>query len=142
MSRSIAERLADVPLRNVKADVKEGEGPRRNLTCEVCEQPLRRGRRFCSFSCRSKWQHADRRRRGVHGVAWKGGISSEYGRYSAKYRQLRPEQIHAQRLVQRCVRNGSVVRPADCSTCGCPCKPQAHHDDYSKPFDVRWLCQR
>jgi ribosomal protein S27AE len=27
-----------------------------------------------------------------------------------------------------------------CSKCGA--KAQAHHDDYKKPLDVRWLCPK
>jgi ribosomal protein S27AE len=32
-------------------------------------------------------------------------------------------------------------RPPVCSECGVACVAQAHHDDYSKPLAVRWLCR-
>lgn len=35
------------------------------------------------------------------------------------------------------IRSGRLVRQP-CEQCGQ--KAQAHHDDYSKPLDVRWLC--
>lgn len=38
------------------------------------------------------------------------------------------------------IQRGRIVRQP-CEVCGDP-KSQAHHDDYSKPFDVRWLCQK
>jgi hypothetical protein len=38
------------------------------------------------------------------------------------------------------IHNGSLER-GDCEVCGEP-DAQAHHDDYSKPLDVRWLCDR
>jgi len=30
--------------------------------------------------------------------------------------------------------------PHDCEQCGAP-NAHAHHDDYSRPLDVRWLCR-
>lgn len=37
------------------------------------------------------------------------------------------------------VRAGTLA-PQPCEACGAA-KAQAHHDDYQKPLDVRWLCQ-
>ena len=38
------------------------------------------------------------------------------------------------------IERGRIQRQP-CEVCGEP-KSQAHHHDYSKPFDVRWLCQK
>jgi hypothetical protein len=51
----------------------------------------------------------------------------------AKY----PEKDKARAAINDGIRNGSIVRQP-CEVCGE--KAQAHHDDYSKPFEVRWLC--
>jgi hypothetical protein len=40
--------------------------------------------------------------------------------------------------VGRALKAGRLVKQA-CEVCGAR-KVQAHHDDYSKPLDVRWLC--
>lgn len=42
------------------------------------------------------------------------------------------------------IRRGDLIKPDECSVCGS--KPpsgeiHAHHDDYSKPLDVRWVCR-
>lgn len=33
-----------------------------------------------------------------------------------------------------------IERGTNCEQCG-GTYPEAHHDDYSKPLDVRWLCR-
>lgn len=40
--------------------------------------------------------------------------------------------------VRRAIASGAIVRQP-CEVCGNE-QSQAHHDDYSKPLDVRWLC--
>jgi len=42
--------------------------------------------------------------------------------------------------VSQAIERGILVRPEQCSNCGKKCKPQAHHDDYNKLLEVRWLC--
>jgi hypothetical protein len=37
------------------------------------------------------------------------------------------------------VKKGEIVRQP-CEVCGADA--QAHHDDYSRPLDVRWLCTK
>lgn len=53
-----------------------------------------------------------------------------------------PEQQRARNLLGRAVRRGDVVRPEICEDCGERRKIHGHHDDYSRPLDVRWLCAR
>lgn len=55
----------------------------------------------------------------------------------------------AQNLVETALEQGALQRPDACEECGDSgtmrdgrSKIQAHHDDYNKPLDVRWLCQK
>lgn len=57
-----------------------------------------------------------------------------------QYAERHPEKIEAKWRLQFEVRMGRIQRPGACEGCGVACKPDAHHDDYSKPFEVRWLC--
>lgn len=41
--------------------------------------------------------------------------------------------------VARALRNGTLVRQP-CAVCGVE-PAVAHHDDYARPLDVRWLCR-
>lgn len=44
----------------------------------------------------------------------------------------------AHRAVARALKTGALVRLA-CERCGDP-NTEAHHDDYTKPLDIKWLC--
>lgn len=65
---------------------------------------------------------------------------SERGRKTKEqYEKRNPEKVKARKAVDRAVRRGKLER-LPCEVCGD--EAQAHHDDYSKPLDVRWLCFR
>lgn len=52
-----------------------------------------------------------------------------------------PEKVEAREKLQMAVRVGDIERPDTCEKCGrSDMAIQAHHDDYSQPYDVRWLC--
>lgn len=56
------------------------------------------------------------------------------------YRNAHRLEWNVKARVRHAVLTGKLKRPNECSHCGYKCKPQAHHEDYDKPFDVRWLC--
>jgi len=46
-------------------------------------------------------------------------------------------------LVRNYVRSGRLERPEKCSSCGiCSTRIHGHHNDYSSPLDVTWLCSK
>ena len=55
-----------------------------------------------------------------------------------KRRIVSPEKYKARNAVSNALRDGRLKKEC-CQNCGNP-KSQAHHDDYSKPLDVKWLC--
>lgn len=58
--------------------------------------------------------------------------------YQQNRRRNNPEKAKAWNMVSNAVRSGKLIRQP-CESCNVP-KAQAHHEDYSKPLDVRWLC--
>jgi hypothetical protein len=55
-----------------------------------------------------------------------------------RWRANNPEKVRAHSRVAHAVRRGDLVRQP-CEECGST-ETHAHHDDYSKPLEVRWLC--
>lgn len=58
-----------------------------------------------------------------------------------KGRKLHPEKHCAHVLVSRAIKKGKLIRGA-CNSCGSTLNIQAHHEDYSKKYDVVWLCAK
>lgn len=57
-------------------------------------------------------------------------------RYTDPQRQLK---VKARSAAGRAIEAGKLLRQP-CEVCQAP-QAEAHHDDYSKPLDVRWLCR-
>ena len=49
-------------------------------------------------------------------------------------------KVDARQIVHLALRIGAISRPQLCEACGERKRLTAHHDDYQKPLDVRWLC--
>lgn len=62
-----------------------------------------------------------------------------------KFIRENPEKRAAHILVGHAVRSGRLVKPECCPCCG-EFKPRrqihAHHEDYTKPLDVVWMCAK
>jgi len=58
------------------------------------------------------------------------------------YRNSNPERYRANTAVGNAIRDGRLIRPNECSCCGVICKPHGHHNNYSKPLDVIWYCNK
>ncbi len=50
-----------------------------------------------------------------------------------------PEKRKAINTANNAVRDGRLTRQP-CEVCGSTTRIHKHHDDYSKPLEVRWLC--
>lgn len=55
-----------------------------------------------------------------------------------RHREHYPERVNARQVLNRAIRCGQVVRE-NCEICGEIA--EAHHADYAKPLEVRWLCK-
>jgi hypothetical protein len=60
--------------------------------------------------------------------------------YQKRRRARFPEKNIARGAVNNAIRKGRLQR-LPCEVCGVP-KSEAHHTDYLKPLDVKWLCRK
>src|SRR6185312_15311483 len=58
-------------------------------------------------------------------------------RATVRHRLTQPSHRRARQAVNNAIRDGRLL-PQSCEVCGS--RAQAHHSDYSRPLDVRWLC--
>ncbi len=58
----------------------------------------------------------------------------------ARWIDNNPEKRKAHLRLEAAKKSGKVVVPVTCERCGLQLAIEAHHDDYSKPLDVNWLC--
>jgi hypothetical protein len=68
---------------------------------------------------------------------WKGGRAASV----ARCKRSHLEEIRTRNIVSKHIRRGHLKR-RPCEVCGAANDIHAHHDDYSKPFEIVWLCRR
>ena len=60
--------------------------------------------------------------------------------YTMRWREKNPLALPAADKVQYALRSGSLIKEP-CTVCGNN-KSEGHHDNYSKPLEVTWLCRK
>lgn len=85
----------------------------------------RKVRHFCSQKCYSKFR-AEKLPKEEQNRFGSGLPESE-----------RSKRANARSYINHYLRDNKIQRPV-CEICGD--KSEAHHDDYNKPLDVKWLC--
>lgn len=63
--------------------------------------------------------------------------------YSAEQRAKKkfPEKEKARHVLYRAISKGKIIRATKCSKCNCKKRIEAHHEDYTKPLEIIWLCK-
>jgi hypothetical protein len=72
---------------------------------------------------------------------------SEKGKLAKKramdsYKERYPMKRASHIMVGSALLTGKIVKPNCCSECNSSKKIEAHHDDYTKPMELRWLCEK
>jgi hypothetical protein len=88
------------------------------------------------------YRQYDRKRYDAGGRPTSSATPERRSRYNAKWIERNPEARACHWKVGNAVRDGRIIRPTKCSSCGKKKRVEAHHADYSKPFDIEWLCKK
>lgn len=81
-----------------------------------------------------------------HRISSRNHRKSDKGRatiqaYSKKRYQRTSDKSLARAKLRQAVEKGLIVKPQVCEDCPRAYGIEGHHDDYSKPLEVRWLCK-
>jgi len=66
--------------------------------------------------------------------------SSDYQEAILEWRKNNPDGVRAHQIVSYALYHGKITEPKLCQKCNLEKKLCAHHNDYSKPLEIIWLC--
>lgn len=135
---------------------KYGVRKKRLLHCVLCGTEFYSSHskaKYCDDECRLEGLRASNRRSNYRAhdrnplaynakrAAQRRSESGKKERYrhTIETRKRFPEKNRARYIVANALKYGKLVKQP-CSNCGSTHRIHAHHDDYSKPLDIQWLC--
>lgn len=103
---------------------------------------IKRGKgKCCSLSCAAALASRNRDQKGSANNNWKGGLADQSNaNRKRRYRGKNPDKHRAHLEMRNAIRRGTLVR-CPCEVCASD-RVEGHHDDYSSPLVVRWLCKK
>lgn len=115
---------------------------RRNVCPDCCQREAkdRRDSSIEEYRARDRGRYRDSlvRRLNARECSRRAREDGRHTAYTKKWREQNPEKYRAHVALNNAVRDGKVQRGV-CVRCGSP-EVHAHHEDYSRPLDVVWLC--
>jgi len=58
------------------------------------------------------------------------------------WRKRNPEAVACWTIFKKAIKEKRIIRVKKCVECGSDIQVEAHHEDYSKPLEVLWLCRK
>lgn len=114
------------PIENFYNNKRLADG--KDLYCKSCRNETKR-----------KYETKYRDTLALYYRTWRESTKGGYNKYRAKWNAKNPLKMKAHKMVANALRDGRLYK-LPCETCGKE-RVDAHHDDYSAPLVVKWLCR-
>lgn len=118
---------SEKPLAAFNRNAKSRDG--RDSLCRDCNRQRQREYRRLNPQKQREWEERNRE-------ASKAKHVQRKRRWLAENREKHLAHV----AVSKAVKRGTITRPDACERCGRNGRVEAHHRDYSRRFDVQWLC--
>lgn len=105
-----------------------------NLMPNPYSRKVSNGKTYAYYMCRPC--NAERHKRYAETTDGKKVIAS--ARMNTDHKN--PDRARARNLLNYAIRIGKMTSPNRCSDCTATGMIHGHHEDYSKPLEVLWLC--
>jgi hypothetical protein len=106
------------------------------------------GRQTCCKDCNNAqaraWERANRRRAAANRRKWDRDNPDRVLAMHRRRRKRNPQKAYARSLLNIAVAKGEINKPDHCQSCEKATPPgdlHGHHEDYSKPLEIEWLCR-
>lgn len=107
---------------------------RRGSWCKLCEKARDRTDYTAKYRATDAYRTAFAKYRST------GKAKATSDAYVKRAKAVSRVKFAAREKVSAAVKSGVLIRPDGCEACGSSGMIHAHHHDYSKPLEVRWLC--
>lgn len=138
--------------------------PKCGITKSANEFPRNRSRpdglngycKPCQAAHNENWRKRNPEKIAVAGAKRRASNKERFASVARRWRKENPQRVAEYRKARRrrdankvkardqlaqAVRSGRVQKPERCESCDQQAELQGHHEDYSKPLDVAWLCE-
>lgn len=130
--------------RKCKSEKPEDEFYKNDKTCKPCRREMVRENRHSKIEYYREYDRRrfkddprvqERNKRYQNTEAGKASVAKSKKRWQEKNPVKRAVHV----ITGNAIRSG-IISKCPCEVCGSVVRIHAHHDDYAKPLDVRWLC--
>lgn len=114
--------------------------------CKACAvsnaQSWAEGNRSKSRETKRRWSRNNPEKQKASEAASVARNRKKISARNLLYEKDNPEKKRAHRCVSYALKTGKLVKPPVCQACKKQRRIVAHHEDYSKPLVVTWVCHQ